>query len=365
MGNRFSRGRDTPANSAETAAPEQKTEAESAAAQAAEDSGITLTQQAVEPENLDEGIPEQVTQLASFGTQQLVLKIEVDEVPDADPEPVAKETPAPVQAEPLVSVSNSLATESEPVAEPQPVAEAQLAPEPSSEPDPKPEPVSEQEPVPEPVSVPEPVPVPEPVSEPEPEPAPEQEPVPKPEPVPEPEHEQVPVPEPEHVPKPEEEVEAVPEPISESVPAPTEAMAQKTDLFSQESLPEPAISSPLIDLGVLDKTPQPVDIPPSPATVTAEVPSDVPVNEECQDGAEISVIPTFEPEKTEETSESEEKPIEVEAAGNLEQLASVVSEESISGQLKNLELTGNDLVADLISTDVEIPDAMSTSTELM
>ncbi|XP_068459345.1 E3 ubiquitin-protein ligase RNF12-B-like [Clinocottus analis] len=311
MGNRFGKLQSTET----AAAPEQKTAAESAAAQPAEDSVIAQTQQAVETENLDVGVLEQVTQLASIGTEQLVLKSKVDEVPDADPEPVAKGTPALIQIQPVLPVCVSSASESAPLTELMPIVKAELTPEPE----------------------------PEPVAEPE------------------------PVPESELVPEPEKEVKAVPEPMSVSVPAP--ATEQMTDLFSQESLPEPAIST-LSDLGVLDQTPQPIDVPPFPATVTAPVdaeePSDVPVTEECQDNAEISVIPTFEPEKSEETSESEEKPMEAEAPGNLEQLVSVVSgEESISGLLKNLELTGNDLVADLISTDVHIPDGMSTSTELM
>lgn len=92
--------------------------------------------------------------------------------------------------------------------------------------------------------------------------------------------------------------------------------------------------------------------------------------EEFQDGAEAVVISTLEPEKSEETTESLEEPIEAEAAGNLEQIVSDVNEESVSGLLKHLELTGNDLVTDLIHSDVKIPDDtpivdISTPTELM
>ncbi len=152
-------------------------------------------------------------------------------------------------------------------------------------------------------------------------------------------------------------------------------LEQQTDMLTQESLPEPEISSPpLIDLGVLDATPQPIDIPTSPASIPAPVaadePSDIPMTEESQDSAEVPVISTLELEKSEETSESLEKLTEVEAAGNLEQLVSNVTEESVSELLQNLELKGNDLVADHIPADVKIPDDtpimdMSVSTELM
>ena len=197
---------------------------------------------------------------------------------------------------------------------------------------------------PEPVATETPAPVePEPLvsvsepSPPEPEPAPEPELAPEPEPVaPEP------VPEPEPTSNPEAEVvEAAPEPIPESVPS-FEALEQQTDMLTQESLPEP-----LIDLGVPDANSEPADEP-----------ADIPVSEECQEDG------------PEETSESLEKPMEVEAAGDLVQLVSDVNEESVTELLQNLELKGNDLVADHIPTDVKIPDDglitnMSTSAELM
>ncbi|XP_070687263.1 uncharacterized protein [Pempheris klunzingeri] len=335
MGNRFSRRRDAPAHSAETAATEQKAAAEPAATQPALDSGITQTQEAVDTQNLDAVVGEPATPAACSPTEECESECKAAKAPaapaplnDPEPEPVAKETPP----EPLVSVSQPSPSEPESVAEPNPVAEAQIAPEPAPEPS-EPKPVAEAQPVPEPV------------------------------------------PESEPTSNPEAEAEAVPEPISESAPAPAEALEQPTDMLTQESLPEPELPSPpLIDLDVADVTPQPVNTPPSPASIpapgSAVEPSDITLTEECQDTAEVSVTSTFELEKSEVTSEPLEKPMEMEAAENLEQLVSDVNEESVSGLLKNLELTGNDLVADLTPTDVKIPDDtlitdMSTSTELM
>ncbi|XP_032380450.1 protein TsetseEP isoform X7 [Etheostoma spectabile] len=319
MGNQLNR-RGAPANSSETADTEQEP------AQPAEDSGLTLTQEAIQAENLDVVMGEPVTLMACLPTEECFSECQVTEAPAAsdpltEPEPVAKETPAPVQPEPLVS------RPSPPESDPKPVAKAQLA----SESVPKPEPVPEPEPVPKPELLPEPESVPEPE----------------------------PVPKPELVPEPETEVETDPEPILESVQAPAEVLKGKTDLLSQESLPEPVISSPpLIDLGVPDITPQPIDIPVSiTAPVHADEPSDIPVTKECQESAEVK--------ESEDTSEPLEKLMGVEAAGNLEQLVSDINEESVCGLLKNLELKGNDLADDLIPTDVEIADSMSTSTELM
>lgn len=305
MGQRFSRQGAT-ATSAEAAATEQKTAAEPAATQPAADAGMTVK---AETQEVVKGEP--VTLIACLPAEDCVAECKVVEAPAAASvsEPVELETPAPVQPEPLVSVSAPSPPESEPV------AEAQLAPEP--------------------------VPEPAPVSEPE------------------------PVPEPELVPEVEVEVEAVPEPIPESVLAPVEAMEQEIDLLSQVSLPEPVISSlPLIDLIVPDVTPPPTDIPIA-APVDADEPSDIPVIEQCQDIAEISLIPTPEPEESEDTSVSLGKLIEVEAAENLEQLVNDVNEESVCGLLNNLELKGNDLDADLIPTDVKIADDMTASIELM
>lgn len=336
MGNRFGKERET--NNAETA-EEAKTAEESEAGQPAEDSGITQTQ----TQDLDVQILGQVAQVARSITEKLVLNSGVEE----DAEPVAKETPAPVQSEPLVSLGKSSAPDLEPV------AEAPLAPEPVPEPLPAPEPVSTPEPVPEPLPAPEPVSTPELV----PEPDPVAEPLPEPEPV----SKTVPVPEP------EAEVEVVSEPISELVPAAAEAAELKTDLLSQESLPEPQISSPapLINPCAPEEDARPVDIPPAPAPVEAKEPADNPTTEEFQNSAEVSAIPTFEPENGEEASESGEKAMEAKGGVHLEQHVCDVSDEGLSGLLKNLELKGNDLVADLIPADVQIPDDVSTSTELM
>lgn len=295
MGNRFSRRRDAPVSSAETAATEQKTAEEPAVTQPAQDSGTTPAQEAVDTEDLDVVVRESVAVVASLPSEECVSEIKEVKAPES--EPVAKDTPAPVQPEPVVLVSEPSPPE------PEPVAEAQVAPEPDPEPVPEPEPTSNLE----------------------------------------------------------AEVEADPELISESVPASAEDLEQQTDVLTQEPLPDPVISSPtMIDLGVSDATPQPIDTPPSPdptpALVDADGPSDIAVTDECQDGAEVSIISTLVPQKSEETSESLEKPMDVEAAGNMEQVVSDVNEETVSGLLQNLALKGNDLVVDLIPTDVKIPD---------
>ncbi len=309
MGNRFGRKREGPINGAETAATGQKPAEVPAATEPAPDSGITQTQEAVVTENLNAVVEEPVSAVTS--PEDNASPAAPAPQKDSEPEPVVEETPAPVEPEPLVSVSEPSPPVPEPAEEPKPVAE------------PAPEPVPE----PEPTSVP------------------------------------------------EVEVEALPEPIPDSEAAPAEAPEPQTDMLTEESLPEPQISSsPLIDLGVPDATPEPTNIPTSPdaipAPVDADEPSDIPVTEECQDNAEVSVISSLEPEKSEETSESLEKPTEVEAPGDLVQLVSEVSEESVSELLQNLELKGNDLVADLIPADVKIPDDTpvtdtSMSAELM
>ncbi|TKS73359.1 hypothetical protein D9C73_007437 [Collichthys lucidus] len=304
MGNLLTKKQQATVTSAKAAAPQQKTAEEPAVTQPAKDSGITQTQEA-EPENPDVVVGESVKVVACLPSEECTSECKAPEAPaaaapqnNAEPESVAKESPAPVQPEPAPV----------PVAKPEPVAEAQLAPEPAPEPVPEPEPTS----------------------------------------------------------KPEEEVKAVPEPVSESVPDPAEDMEQQTEMLTQESLPEPEISSPpLIDLSVSDATPQLIDTPPISAAVSADEHSDIPVTQECQDSAEVSAISTLEAERSEETpEESLEKQMEVEAAGNLEQLVSDVNVESVSGLLQNLELKGND------PTDVKIPDETpitdtSMSTELM
>lgn len=319
MGNRFSRRRDAPVTSAEAVATEQKAAEEPAAAQPAEDPAITQTQEATE--DLDVVVGEQVSLKVCLPSEECVSECKEVEAPvapvsDLEPEPAVKETPAPVQPEPLVIDSTPAPPE------PEPVVEAPPAPEPAPEPEPVPEP--ESAPVPESAAVPEPDPVPE------------------------------------------ADAEADPEAIPEPEPAPAEPVEQQTDLLSQESLPEPVLPSPtLIDFAVPDATPSPAPTPVSP-----DEPADVPAGEQCQDSTEAAENSTFEPEQPAETSEVLEKLVEVEAPECLEKLGSDVNEESVCEILKNLELKGNDLVNDLIPSDVKIPDDtpiidMSTSSELM
>nr|XP_020468502.1 calphotin-like [Monopterus albus] len=182
-----------------------------------------------------------------------------------------------------------------------------------------------------------------------------------------------PFPEPEPSSNLESEVEAVCEPTSKPVPAPAKALEQQSDMLTQESLPEPVLSSPLlINPSIPGVTPKSVNTPPSPAPIPAPVnedkPSDVLVTGKCQDSSEAAKISMLEPGKPEETSESLAKPTQ-----NTEKLdlpESGISERSVSGLLKNLELEGNDLATDLIVSDVKIPDDtpitdISTSTEQM
>lgn len=307
MGNRLSRRREAPASSAEAAAPEQKTAEEPAAAPEAAPAAAPAaedpgTAQTPEVEqNQEVVVGELVTPVACLPSEPCVA----EEAPAApEPEPEVKETPAPVQPEPPV---------------------------PASEPEPEPEP--------EPVAVPEPV-LEAPIPEPEPEPIPEPEPTSLPEP----------------------EVEPVPEPI----PPPVEAQELQIDLPAPEPLPEPELPSPpLIDLGVPDEAPEPVDIPFIPEPVSAVEPADViPPVEGGFDGTEDPVV------SLEETSEFLENHVEVEVTEDLEKLVGDVSVENVNGLLKNLELKGNDLLSDLIPTDVTIPDDshitnMSTTAELM
>ncbi|XP_034542031.1 protein TsetseEP-like [Notolabrus celidotus] len=329
MGSRLSKKLNAPASSAET---EQKTAEEPAATPAAtpaaEDSGITQTLEAVDVPNLEVIVGEVVTPVASLPSEPCVAECKEVEAPAApEPEAAAKETPAPVQPEPPVPVSEPSPPEPEPIAAPEPIAEPEPTPEPQVAPEPAPEPIPEPEP--EPILEPEPTSIPEP------------------------------------------EVEAFPEPIPESLPAPVEELEQEIELMTQELLPEPVLPSPpLIDLGFPDVTPEPADIPSLPEPVPADEPSDIPVVEEYPGDIEVPVISALEPEKPEETSEFVVKQIEVEAEDDLQKLVGDVNMESVNGLLKNLELKGNDLLADLIPTDVKIPDDslitnMSTPTELM
>lgn len=157
---------------------------------------------------------------------------------------------------------------------------------------------------------------------------------PAPEPIPEPAPETIPEP------------QSVPE-LETAIPdLPPDVLEQHTDMLNQEILPDPVIpSSTLIDLSVSDTTPDKT--------------SDIAVSDECQEGAEVSGTSTTELPKSEEMSESPERPTEVVAAENLEQIVSDVNEETVSGLLQDLALKGNDLVADLIPTDVKMPDETS------
>ncbi|KAM9854595.1 uncharacterized protein ACBR49_003132 [Aulostomus maculatus] len=153
MGNKFSVARkpETPVNSAEGAAPEKKAPEEPKTTQPG-DSGMTQT---VETEKLDVVVGESVTQVACLPNEECISECKAAEAaaaaaasdPLSAPEPVAKETPAPVEPEPLVSPP-----------QPEPVAEAQLspelAPEPVPEPEPTPVPEAEVEADPEPTSEP-------------------------------------------------------------------------------------------------------------------------------------------------------------------------------------------------------------------
>ncbi|XP_029009754.1 protein TsetseEP-like [Betta splendens] len=168
-------------------------------------------------------------------------------------------------------------------------------------------------------------------------------------------------PEPELTPNPQVEADVAPGPISEPGPGPAEDLEQ-TDMLTQEAAPQPVISSSaLVDLGVA-VTLQPV-IAPIHSPVHADKPLDVTLAEECQGDAQAAESSTPEPEKPGEMSECLE-----EAGENL--LVGDVNEDSVSALLKNLELHGNDLVTDLIPSDVKMPDEtpsadVCSSAELM
>ncbi|XP_029993270.1 protein TsetseEP-like [Sphaeramia orbicularis] len=330
MGARFSRR--TPANKPESAVTEQTAAEEPVSTQPAEDSEVTQTQEAAAAPQAVEQKPEvvvgePVTLQACLPAEECTAECKEPEAPAAstpEPEPAAKDTPA--QPEPLISLSKP--SPPEPVEDPKPVAPAQPEPLISLIESPAPESVEEAKPVVEEVT----------------EAAPET------------------------VPEPEPEVEAVtvPDPPSEPEPAPVEASAPEIDLLTQETLPEPELSAaPLIDLGIPEPTPQTIDNPPSPPPSPVPVTADeCPEVEEHQESPEVAVISAVVPEE----EPSVENPNE--ATENMEQLVSDVNEESVSGLLKQLDLTGNDLVSDLIDSDVKIPDESSiidvnTSADMM
>lgn len=170
-------------------------------------------------------------------------------------------------------------------------------------------------------------------------------------------------PEPEPTSTPQTEAEIVLGPISEPAPGPAEDLEQQTDMLTQETLPKPVISSPpLVDLGVADVTLQPVITPLSQAPIHNPVNADKPLDSPLAHAqAAESSMPG--PEKPGETSGSLKEAVENVLVGD-------VSEDSVSTLLKNLELQGNDLVTDLIRSDVKMPDEntsadVCSSTELM
>lgn len=287
MGIKFSRRRDAPISGAEGAATEQKTAEEPVATEPAGESGPALAQEATGIGALDAVDREKPKPAASLPNEGCVAEIKEEKAPDApeplnvaEPEPVAKNAPAPSQTQPEALLC----------VDPPPLTQCDVEPTPVTVTEPAPEPIPEPEPVSEPQSVPE---------------------------------------------------------LETSIPdLPPEVLEQHTDMLNQELLPDPVIpSSTLIDLSVSDTTPDKT--------------SDIAVSDECQEGAEVSGTSTTELPKSEEMSESPERLMEVVAAESLEQIVSDVNEETVSGLLQDLALKGNDLVADLIPTDVKMPDETS------
>lgn len=146
MGNRFSRRRDVPISSAGTVVTEEKTEAEPATTDQEENSEITQTQEAVETCESEACSPKGESE--SKEVQSLASAPQNE----AESESTVKETPPPVQTEPLISTIKP--PEPEGFAQPEPVTEAQLAPKPEPEPALEPEPPLHQEADAEPISEP-------------------------------------------------------------------------------------------------------------------------------------------------------------------------------------------------------------------
>lgn len=231
MGNKISRRRDT--LSAEAAA----TAEEPAATQPADEPEVTQTQEAIDTENLDVVVGEVVTPVARLPSEECISECKKAEGPaatlttqnDAEPKPVAKETPAPVQPELLASISEP-PPKSEPVEEPKPAVEAQLAPEPELTSNP----ATESEVVPEPSS--------------------------------------------EAVPAPAEALEQQTDMLTqESLPKPVISSPTLIDL-----------GVPDVTLQPVNTPPSPVPIH---NRADADEPSDIPVTEECQDSAEATFEP--------------------------------------------------------------------------
>lgn len=302
MGIKFSRRRDAPISGAEGAATEQKTAEEPVSTEPAGESGLALAQEATgigRLEAVDRGKPEPAASLPSEECVSEVKEEKAHNVPEPlnveEPEPVGKNAPAPSQTQPEALLCVDPPSPTQCDAETTPVTVTQPAPEPIPEPEPVSEPAAEL------------IPEPEPVSEPQ----------------------------------------SVPE-LETAIPdLPPEVPEQHTDMLNEELLPDPVIlSSTLIDLSVSDTAPDKT--------------SDIAVSDECQEGAEVSGTSTSElPKSEEEMSETPERLIEVVAAENLEQIVSDVNEETVSGLLQDLALKGNDLVTDLVPTDVKMPNETS------
>lgn len=295
MGNRFSRRRDAPASCA-AVATEQKTEAGPARTDQDQNPEPTQTQDSVEAEKLDVMADESgATEACSpkhacvSGSEEVASPVAL--VPQNDAESTVKETPPPVQTEPLIPAKEP--PEREGLAQPALVAEAQLAL--------KPEPESSSH----------------------------------------------------------QEAEA--ELISEPAPTAAEPLEQHTDLLNQESLP------PLIDSSVPDVASAPASIP---ASLNPGGSSNISAAEQREGRVEPAGGSSLEPEKFTETSEFVEKQMEAEAAGRTKTPGSEVIDEDVCDGLKNLELEGNDLLNDLMQSEVKMPDDtpftdVSASVELM
>ena len=155
------------------------------------------------------------------------------------PEPVIQVPPVP---EPILILKPELEVIPEPEPEIIPEPEPEIIPEPEPEVIPEPEPEIIPEPEPELISEPEPELIPEPEPEVIPEPEPEIIPEPEPEIVPEPEPEIIPEPEPEIIPEAEPEVipelepEVIPEPEPEIISEPEPEIIPEPE---PEAVPEP------------------------------------------------------------------------------------------------------------------------------
>lgn len=150
--------------------------------------------------------------------------------------------------------------------------------------------------------------------------------------------------------------EAEAELISE--PAPTTApLEQPMYPLNREPLP------PLIDFSVPDVASAPASIP---ASLSPGESWNISAAEQREGRVEPAGATSLEPE----TSAFVEKQTEVEAAGCMKTSGSEVVDENFFDDLKNLDLEGNDLLNDLIQSEVKMPDDtpfrdVSASIELM